>query len=156
MGNSMDAPKVPVIPPVAFAIAMGCAVVLEWFVPLSGLFASRLGAAFGAPFILAGAAIGGSSVRRFAGAGTSFHAGQPSSALVETGFYRCSRNPMYIALFLVYLGVSAILTSLWAILILPLYIAYLRYVVIAREEAYLMRRFGKAYEDYQARVPRWL
>jgi protein-S-isoprenylcysteine O-methyltransferase Ste14 len=59
-------------------------------------------------------------------------------------------------MFLVYAGIGIAADSQWIlILALPLAIA-LRYGVVAREEAYLERRFGDAYRDYKARVRRWL
>jgi protein-S-isoprenylcysteine O-methyltransferase Ste14 len=59
-------------------------------------------------------------------------------------------------MFLVYGGIGATARSPWAlILALPLAIT-IRYGVVAREEAYLERRFGDSYRDYKARVRRWL
>ena len=80
----------------------------------------------------------------------------PTRALVTTGIHACSRNPIYVGLFLVYGGIGIAARSPWAlILTLPLAIT-IRYGVVAREEAYLERRFGEAYRDYKARVRRWL
>jgi len=59
-------------------------------------------------------------------------------------------------MFLLYAGIGLVARSAWVlILTLPLAIT-LRYGVVAREEAYLERRFGDAYRDYKARVRRWL
>ena len=59
-------------------------------------------------------------------------------------------------MFLLYAGIGLAVRSPWVlILALPLVIV-LRYGVVAREEAYLERRFGDAYRDYKARVRRWL
>jgi protein-S-isoprenylcysteine O-methyltransferase Ste14 len=156
MEDATDTPRVPLIPPLAFIIAIGCAAVLEWGIPLSGLFRSWQSAAVGSALVLAGFAIAGSSFIRFRAAGTSVRLDKPASALVETGPYRYTRNPIYLGLVVVYLGVAAVLTSIWVLLFLPLFVAYLRYGVIAYEEAYLRRRFGAAYEEFMARVPRWL
>jgi protein-S-isoprenylcysteine O-methyltransferase Ste14 len=156
MTNSPDAPQIPLIPPFGFAAFIGTAAILEWLFPLTGLFGSLPAAIGGAVVAAAGGLIALSSVWRLVSAGTTFHPGAPNTVLVGAGLYRYSRNPIYLGLILAYLGTSAILFSLWALLALPLFIAYLRYLVIAREEAYLRRRFGTAYEDYLARVPRWL
>jgi protein-S-isoprenylcysteine O-methyltransferase Ste14 len=81
---------------------------------------------------------------------------QPTSALVSTGVHGWSRNPIYVGLFLIYVGVGLAVRSVWAlILTLPLAIT-IRYGVVAREEAYLERRFGDVYRDYKRRVRRWL
>jgi protein-S-isoprenylcysteine O-methyltransferase Ste14 len=81
---------------------------------------------------------------------------RPVTALVSVGPYQFTRNPIYIGLVLVYFGLSIILTSLWALLLLiPVLIILQRYV-IAREETYLEKKFGEAYRNYKERVPRWL
>ena len=81
---------------------------------------------------------------------------EPTRALVTTGIHGWSRNPIYLGLFFLYgaLGIAA--RSPWALMLtLPLAIT-IRYGVVAREEAYLERRFGDAYRNYKARVRRWL
>jgi protein-S-isoprenylcysteine O-methyltransferase Ste14 len=76
--------------------------------------------------------------------------------LVTTGIHGWSRNPIYVGMFLIYAGIGVLLRSPWIFLfMLPLAIA-MRYGVIAREEAYLERRFGSAFSEYKARVRRWL
>jgi protein-S-isoprenylcysteine O-methyltransferase Ste14 len=81
---------------------------------------------------------------------------QPVRALVTTGIHGWSRNPIYVGMFLLYAGIGIAAPSPWVlILALPL-VVILRYGVVAREEAYLERRFGDAYRDYKARVRRWL
>ena len=59
-------------------------------------------------------------------------------------------------MFLIYVGIGLVVRSSWTLLLtLPLAIT-IRFGVIAREEAYLERRFGTAYRDYKARVRGWL
>ena len=88
--------------------------------------------------------------------GTSVPTHTPSAALVTHGIYRISRNPIYIALSLVHLGVAVAVDSPWIAATLPIVLIVIRYGVIAREEAYLEAKFGQAYRDYKARVRRWL
>lgn len=92
----------------------------------------------------------------FAKAGTSVPTQTPSTALVTHGLYRYSRNPIYIALSLIHLGVAAAVDSPWIAATLPIVLIVIRTGVIAREEAYLEAKFGQAYRDYKARVRRWL
>jgi protein-S-isoprenylcysteine O-methyltransferase Ste14 len=81
---------------------------------------------------------------------------QPASALVSSGIYRLSRNPMYLGMFLIYAGVAIALQSLMAaLLLLPLFAVIDRFVV-RREEAYLQRRSGEPYLEYTLEVSRWL
>src|SRR5437899_8324500 len=106
--------------------------------------------------ILIGLALAAAGIRNFSRAGTPVPTNEPTRALVTTGVHGWSRNPIYLGLFLVYGGIGIAARSPWAlILTLPLAIT-IRYGVVAREEAYLERRFGDAYRGYKARVRRWL
>jgi len=75
--------------------------------------------------------------------------------MIETGPFGWSRNPIYLSMMLVFIGICLIANAPMALLFaVPAYLA-LRYYVIAREEAYLTRRFKEQYTSYQARVRRW-
>ncbi len=107
--------------------------------------------------IASGVALGLASVSRFRGAGTTIlPAGRPTTAIVERGPYRFTRNPMYLAMTLAYTGLSLLLNSLWALLLLPLVVLVIDVFVIRREERYLAGKFGESYADYRTRVRRWL
>ena len=92
----------------------------------------------------------------FRRAGTSVVPSEPSTALVTTGPYRFTRNPIYIGFVLAYFGLAIVLTSMWVLLLLIPVLAILQRGVVVPEEAYLERKFGDAYRKYQAHVPRWL
>jgi protein-S-isoprenylcysteine O-methyltransferase Ste14 len=110
----------------------------------------------GGGLILIGVAIFAAGVGNFSRAATPVPSNQPVHALVTAGIHGWSRNPIYVGMFLVYTGIGIAARSPWiVILALPLAIT-LRYGVVAREEAYLERRFGDAYREYKARVRRWL
>jgi protein-S-isoprenylcysteine O-methyltransferase Ste14 len=90
------------------------------------------------------------------GARTPVPTNEPTRVLVTTGVHGWTRNPIYLGMFLVYGGIgAAVRNPSILILTLPLAIA-IRYGVVAREEAYLERRFGDTYRDYKARVRRWV
>ena len=79
-----------------------------------------------------------------------------ANALVDTGMFAHSRNPLYVANMLLYLGLSIVHNG-WAmyLIVLPFFaVAY--YCIVAAEETYLFGRFAEAYVDYSRRVPRWL
>jgi protein-S-isoprenylcysteine O-methyltransferase Ste14 len=93
--------------------------------------------------------------RTLKGAGTTPDPMQPVTALVVAGPYRFSRNPMYLAMTVGYIGLALLLNSLWVgVMLAPLLIA-LHFGVIAREERYLDAKFGEQYRSYRARVRRW-
>ena len=78
------------------------------------------------------------------------------STLVTSGPYRFTRNPMYVGLTLIYLGVAGTRLEIWPAIVLPLLLAYVNFVVIPVEERSLRGVFGDAYQEYGARVGRWL
>jgi protein-S-isoprenylcysteine O-methyltransferase Ste14 len=89
-------------------------------------------------------------------AGTSAKPWRPATALVLTGPYRFTRNPMYLGFTLLYLGITLWVNSVWPLLILPVVVVVMDRGVIAREEAYLEARFGEEHRRYKARVRRWV
>ena len=106
--------------------------------------------------ILIGLALAAAGIRDFSRAGTPVPTNEPTRALVTTGIHGWSRNPIYVDMFLVYGGLAVAAPSPWTLIFtLPLAIT-IRYGIVAREEAYLERRFRDAYRDYTSRVRRWL
>ena len=106
--------------------------------------------------ILIGLTLFAAGIRDFSQARTPVPTNEPTRALVMTGIHGWTRNPIYLGMFLVYGGIGiAVRSPSILILTLPLAIA-IRYGVVAREEAYLERRFGDIYRDYKARVRRWV
>lgn len=103
-----------------------------------------------------GAAIAAWSLLLFYQARTTTVPGRKSCKLVMKGPYRFSRNPMYVGLVIAYLGEAGILKQAWPILLLPFTVAYLNWIVIPVEEARLTEVFGAEYEQYRAKVRRWI
>jgi len=96
------------------------------------------------------------AIAGFFRARTSFIPNRPAQALVTTGPYRVTRNPMYLGFVLLYLALTFIVNTTWTLLFLPLVILIVDRFVIAREERYLAGRFGEDYQAYRARVRRWI
>ena len=110
----------------------------------------------GCVLIVLGLAIGAWAISRLVWAWTTVLPNQPSNALVTSGPYRFSRNPMYVGLTTLYAGLALLFDLVWPMLLLPLALAGLRYLVIRREERALGLAFGEEYARYRARVRRWL
>lgn len=96
------------------------------------------------------------SYREFRAAGTSVRGSKRTAAIVQTGPYRFSRNPIYLSFILLMLGLSAWLHDLWLVLMLIPPIALIVTVVIPREEQFLERSFQEEYRRYKDAVRRWL
>jgi protein-S-isoprenylcysteine O-methyltransferase Ste14 len=153
-----DHAEVAIKPPLLFLGALALGALMSLVVPLGPRLASPNGLALtvGLTFVAIGFALSALSVRNFRLAGTSVVPGEPSTALVVTGPYHVTRNPIYIGLVLIYFGLAIILTSLWVLLLLIPVLMVLQRGVVEREEDYLERQFGDAYRKYKARVPCWL
>ena len=145
-------------PPLLFLAALLIGFVLDRLLrlpfPVPGIDLVRW--LVGGSLILIGLALAVAGIRNFSRAGTPVPTNEPTRALATTGIHGWTRNPIYLGMFLLYGGIGVAAQSSWIlILTLPLAIT-IRYGVVAREEAYLERRFGAAYRDYKARVRRWL
>lgn len=81
---------------------------------------------------------------------------EPDQVLIRTGIYRFSRNPMYLGMALLCVGIAMFFESLAAFLFLAIVLVVIDRYVIAREEAYLAQRFGAEYGKYRSEVRRWL
>ena len=156
--HTTDHADVAIMPPLLFLGALAAGALLSLVVPIGpGIgSANALALTVGATFVLIGFALAGLSARNFRLAGTSFVPSEPTTALVATGPYRFTRNPIYIGFVLAYFGFAIMLTSMWVLLLLIPVLAILQRGVVLREEVYLKRQFGDAYRKYKARVPRWL
>jgi len=91
-------------------------------------------------------------------AGTTWHPTEPAraTALVTSGVYRFSRNPMYLGMELVLLGLAALLASPAAALVSALFVAYIDRFQIRPEERTLAGALGQDYDDYRRDVRRWV
>jgi protein-S-isoprenylcysteine O-methyltransferase Ste14 len=76
--------------------------------------------------------------------------------LVTSGPYRFSRNPMYVGLSALYLGLALLFNVAWPLALFPVVVMALFRLVIRREERYLAEAFGETYALYAQRVRRWL
>ena len=87
---------------------------------------------------------------------TPIHNAKTPTALVESGPFRFTRNPMYLFGSIAYAGLALLLVELWSLLLLPLVVIATHYGAVLPEERYLERKFGPSYQQYRRRVRRWL
>lgn len=81
---------------------------------------------------------------------------KPATTLVIVRPYTWTRNPMYLGMTLAYLGAALATNWAWPLVFLPVVLAVMSFYVIAREERYLRAQFGAQYDEYCARVRRWV
>ena len=142
-------------PPLLFATAIATGVVLHLAWPLS--FTSRAARwPIGVMLSMAGLALFVAAIREFDAAGTPVPGSRSTTAIVRTGPYRFSRNPIYVAFALIHLGIAASFGSWWLLVTLAVSISVIAISVVPCEERYLEARFGSTYSAYKSSVRRWL
>jgi protein-S-isoprenylcysteine O-methyltransferase Ste14 len=82
--------------------------------------------------------------------------GQATNAIIEQGPFRLSRNPLYVGLLALYVGLALLAPTFWGLLLFPVAVVLIWWGAIRPEERYLHARFGAAYDEYARRVRRWL
>jgi protein-S-isoprenylcysteine O-methyltransferase Ste14 len=149
---------VAVRPPLLFLSGLVLGAIAGWLLPLDAGAAlagpSRWIA--GAAVVVLGAALLAWAFRLFRASGTPVPTSRPTNAIVTDGPYRFSRNPIYLGLSLVYIGIALGFGLWWALALLPLLWIILHFGVVRREEAYLEARFGEAYKTYRNRTHRYI
>ena len=153
--NNLDHADVRIPPPLIYVAGFVLGLALERFLPVLVLpkIPSRVAALL---CIAVGVTIAAWSVGLFRREHTSFVPIKPTTTLVIYGPYRFTRNPMYLGLVCVYLGIALWFGIFWALILLPAVMALIQRYVIIREEQYLERKFGGAYLKYKADVRRWI
>ena len=142
-------------PPLIFLISILVGLGLNRIWPM-GVVPDSLAVPFGIAFVVAAFALAFLVFRELGKHKTTTRPDQPSSTIVQTGPYRFTRNPLYVSLSMLQLGIGLWSNNLWIVMMLiPAWIV-MTTQVIAREEAYLERAFGDAYLKYKASVRRWI
>lgn len=142
-------------PPLIFAIPLIVGLVANWLSPLP-ILTGRVGLWMGIALAIAGLGLIVTGIIEFRHANTAVVPFRPTTAIVSSGPFRFTRNPLYLGFVLIYIGASLAANTLWPLFMLPLAILVLLHGVVKREERYLERKFGTAYTDYRARVRRWM
>jgi len=149
-----DNAGVIVRPPVLYAAALVALLVLRWLWPLpilprGGLWPGLVLVALGVGILIWGR-------RTLLAGGTNVDPSLPATAVVTSGPYRLSRNPLYVGLALVYFGLTLALDSWWGIVLLVAVLIVMHRGVIQREERYLEQKFGDGYRQYRSTVRRYI
>jgi len=100
--------------------------------------------------------VAGLCIFEFYRAGTDVRPDRPDSALITSGPYRYSRNPLYVGLTLVQVAAAAWFDNAWVLAMSAVSVIVITRYAIRREERYLERVFGATYLDYKRRVRRWI
>ena len=151
-----DHARVLAPPPLVFLPTLVAGIVLHQFTALRFFPEMWAGHAAGWPLIVAASFLVVWAALTFRRAGEKVSVYEPTKTVVSAGPYGVTRNPMYVAMVLLYSGIALATNSAWPMLFLPAPLVFIHYGVIFREERYLQERFGDEYGRYRSRVRRWL
>lgn len=98
----------------------------------------------------------GWSLWLFARHDTGLLPGQATHSMIEEGPYRVSRNPLYVGMLALYVGLALLAPTFWGLVLFPAAVLLVLWGAIHPEERFLHERFGEPYDDYRRRVRRWL
>lgn len=147
--------KRKIIPPVYLLMTLVLIWLMQQFYPLHQYFDPPLAYAGIAP-VLFGITMAAISAGMFKKADTGLEPFDEATVLVTGGFYRVTRNPMYIGMILILLGVSMLMGSVGALLPIPLFFLVIHNNFVLGEERFLEAAFGQTYLDYKSKVRRWI
>jgi len=151
---SADSPGVIALPPLLYAGALLLVVILRVFRPLP-ITAWVIALPAGLALSVAAIALARWGRRTMQAAGTNINPGLPATTVVTAGPLRYSRNPLYVALTLLYLGLTLAVNTWWGIVVLAPLLVVMQVGVVLREERYLDRKFGDSYRAYRSKVRRY-
>jgi len=157
MKTKQDSPGVYIPPPLIYVLIFITAIFIQKRVYIDDtLLRLRLTRGIGIVFLIAAFFFLATSLTKFFKTRNTVILIKPASSLQTGGVYAISRNPMYVGLLFVYLGITCFIGNWWNIILLPLLIFIMQAYVIKSEEKYLERAFGDEFIVYKKRVRRWL
>lgn len=155
MENEKDIPNVIAPPPLIFlsGLLVGC--FINWFFPVNFL-PKTLATTAGIALMAAGLTIILTAIWQMRQAKTNVEPWKPTTAILDTGLYAVSRNPIYLGMILIYIGIGFLFDLIWFLPPLAAVLLTVHFGVITREEKYLTGKFGDEYLNYKNRVRRWI
>jgi protein-S-isoprenylcysteine O-methyltransferase Ste14 len=150
-----DRARIVAPPPLIYLGVLGLGLLLEWRWPTQVL-PWPLSVVLGSVVLVCGAVGLAAAIPTLLRAQTPVDPYKGTTAIVTDGLFRFSRNPIYVSDLLLYVGLSLALNTWWALALTPALVLIMNVGVIAREEAYLERKFGNDYLRYKQQVRRWL
>jgi len=153
-----DSPGVIIPPPLFYAGFFFLSMILQGYFTIRAgfFFHSHLANIFGFVLYFVGICFGFPAMFKFAKSKNTIMTVKPATSLQTNGIYSYTRNPMYVTLLFVYLGLALQFGNWWTLILAPFLIAFITNWVIRPEERYLTRAFGEEYMKYQKRVRRWI
>ena len=157
MKAKIDNPGVYFPPPLFYVLIFLISIYVQKAVPIPTMFfESSVAPVLAAIFIMAGLIVTLPALLKFFNTKNTLIPHKPASSLQTSGIYSITRNPMYLGLLIIYIGIAFIKGNWWTLMLIPIIILIITYLVILKEEKYLARAFGNSYVDYRKKVRRWI
>jgi protein-S-isoprenylcysteine O-methyltransferase Ste14 len=157
MKTKKDHPGVYPPPPLFYVLIFLFSVFIQLKVPLpTQLFSSEIARLSGFLFISLGFLFIVPALIKFFKTKNTLVTILPARSLQTSGIYSISRNPMYVGLLSLYMGIAFFKGNYWTFIFIPLVIFIVSKFVIVNEEKYLSRTFGEDFEEYKKKVRRWI
>ncbi|MEZ3161754.1 isoprenylcysteine carboxylmethyltransferase family protein [Microbacterium sp. BWT-B31] len=151
-----DAPAYRIWPPIALGAPLLAGCVLSATVGDPVALPAAISRIVAIVLITAFAAWNGWALWLMARHRTALLPGGSTQKILDRGPFRVSRNPLYLGLIALDVALALLWPSFWALVLAPIGVAALWWGAITPEERYLSAKFGSDYDDYRARVRRWL
>lgn len=157
MESKKDSPGVYIPPPLIYVLIFLIALFVQKKVSINNsAFHSQTAKIVGVSLLIISLFFSLTSLQKFIRSKNTLILIKPASSLQTDGIYHISRNPMYVGLAIIYLGITCFIGNWWNIILFPILLMIIQEYVIKSEEKYLHRRFGQEYLDYKSKVRRWL
>ena len=154
MNEPTDNPGVIARPPLLYGGTLIIALLLNLPWPLP-IFGDTVGRWCGLLLVVLGAGILAWGRNSLVSGGTNVDPTLPTTSIVTSGPYQYSRNPLYVGLTSVFVGLTLTMNTWWGILALIPLVVLMHNAVVLREEQYLEEKFGESYRQYRAKVRRY-
>ena len=145
----------PALPPLYLFTSLAVMVLLHFFIPVYEVTPYPLNAIGLIPLAL-GIILSLTADKTLKKHGNTVEPFEESTRLITTGVYKYSRNPMYLGMVLIMIGVALLMGSLTPYIMVPGFIVAIEQVFIRAEESMLHEKFGHDWKAYRANVRRWL
>ncbi len=152
-----DGPGVYLPPPLLYVLIFLLSVLVQKQFPLPLVFfTTNISFVLAIIFVIAGLCIVLPALIKFFRTKNTLIPFLPANSLQTTGIYSITRNPMYLGLLFLYIGIGFLKGNFYTMMLIPLVILAVDYLVIVKEEKYLIRAFGNDFLEYMKNVRRWI
>lgn len=142
-------------PPLIYLVCLLAGLGLDYLWP-APVLSQAVQYGVGASLIVAGVLLFGLTLRVFSRANTSINHHRPTTTVITTGPFGLTRNPVYGAMTMLFIGIGTLIDGLWILAMVIPAVVIVHFFVILKEEAFLEREFGDTYRHYKKTVRRWI